>query len=540
MVSRMATFKNPDERVRQLLQLALFKNRKRRKSRAAQNSQPPISYTSPSRYSFAATRFRFPTLQRAGHATNTFYIGEFVFATPDYEVTDPRFAFPIFFSPSAGGETAVANNITIEGISVQVGGVWYAAPSGSFPVVMNPASVPGALLAAIPVTIPANTIVTGRVAYTFVGNIPTVTTNSAIGLGEGNIGSTSTLTAKLTDGTAVGNSGGHSDTYAPCFMVAKGGDGRPAFIIVGDSIGFGQNESSSPVQFSSTRGVTGYIPRGLDDNVSSLRLAYSNFCVPGQKPVQWKVRSGWSKKLDLLKMVYDQEGAWPFDFVISQHGTNSSTAAYLGAGNLRESMETYFNLITAEWGKPITQVEILEKPTSTDGYATLANQSVVASADYPTGTLWLFNADVGGPDGLGDPTAYFRAGGFIEDSIAPWRYSSYDTGNNRDKLAIRPFSTTVASAYTSGSTIVLTDAPTVGAALAIGTTGIFYAYVTAVTGSGPYTVTFVNMSATSSKAVGQNVHEIAHDASGLHPSPLLHKTVYPQSVIDWKIRRGWI
>lgn len=494
--------------------------------------------TSTSRYSFAATRLRFPIIQRAGHVTNTFYIGEFVFASPDYAVTDPRFAFPTFYSPFAGGETAVANNITIEGVSIEVGGTWYEAPPASFPVVMDPALVPGALLAAIPVTIPANTLVTGRVAYTFTGNLPTVTPNTAIGLGEGNIGSTSSLAAKLMDGSAVGNSAGHSDVYAPCFMVAKGGDGRPSFIIVGDSIGYGQ--TSSPAQLSSARGESGYIPRGLDDNATSLRLAYSNFCIPGQNPIQWKTRANWAKKLDLLKMVYDQHGAWPFDQVISQHGTNSSTATYLGAGNLRESMETYFSLITTEWGKPITQVEILARPTSTDGYATLVNQSVSISADYPTGTLWLFNADMGGANGLGDPAAYFRAGGYIEDSIAPWRYGSYDLINERDKLAIRPFSTTVASAYTSGSTISLTAAPTLGEALAIGNTSPFYCYVTAVTGSGPYTVSFVQTGSTKAISAGETARAVPHDSSGLHPSPLAEVAIYAAAIVDWKIARGWV
>lgn len=501
---------------------------------------PPAGGSSPTRYSFAATRLRWPLAQRTAHATNRFYCSKFRFASPDYDVIDPRFFLPGFYTDT-NDEFAVANTITVEGISILVGATWTAAP-GSWPQTIDPALVPGLLTAAIPVTIPANTYVEGRVVYNVptagASSIPAVTPNTGAGHSEAVLGGTSSLAAKLTDGTSVGNSGGHSDIYCPAFMVAKGGDGRPVFILVGDSIGFGSNEVS-PIAFRSARGEFGFLARGLDDNTTTKRLAYGHFCIPGNRPSDWSNRSEWARKLDAVKMVFDQEGAWPFDEVISEHGTNSvPTGTYASAGGLREAMEQYFDLMQSEWGKPITQTELLPKPTSTDGFATLANQSNDSNNIYPTGQRWLLNADIGGADGLGDPASHFRARGDIIGSFAPWRASAYDLAGNRDKLAIRPFSTTLASAYSSGNSLVTTASPPVGEIIVVN--AAWAATVNSVTGSGPYTVSITPHGSTSAAPLAAAVQAAAHDFAGLHPSSVAHQTLYMPAVVAWKQSRGWV
>lgn len=74
---------------------------------------------------------------------------------------------------------------------------------------------------------------------------------------------------------------------------------------------------------------------------------------------------------------------------------------------------------------------------------------------YPDGVRWQVNAAIGGADGLGDPAAILRADGSIQHSIAPWRYGSADTADERDKLRLLPFVTTVASAYGGSGSIAL-------------------------------------------------------------------------------------
>jgi hypothetical protein len=462
-----------------------------------------------------------------------------------------------FYSPSGAvesynssvGGSAVNSAITIEGLSIKVGGTWYSVPSTNLPFTIDPTLVPGVLLDAIPVTIPAGTLVIGRVAYHVPALssswLPTTTMNfsaASIGTPEASQGSTSSLISKLTDGTSLTNSGAHADLYHPAYMVAQGGDGRPAFIIVGDSIGKGVNETASPILWSA-RNEIGFIARGLDDNTDTKRLAYGSLCIPGDAPTGsagWNTRANWAMKLDAVKQVFDTYGAWPFDHVISEHGTNSlSEATY---SSLQSGMASYFSLMKTEWSKPIIQAELLPRPASSDGFQTLANQSVLSgSYDYPNGKLWKLNADIG-TDGVADATTYFRDNGYIDDSFAPWLQTSYDTGSNRDKLAIRPFNTTLASAYASGSTVSLTAAPTVGECIIFVSGGVvkFDAMVTGVSGTGPYTVTFVSLSTTAALNSGDVCQAAFHDKGGLHPSTIGHRDYYKTEVINWKKRRGWV
>lgn len=519
-------------------------------------SPPPATGgTSATRYSFAATRFRVPTNTRQISGSNTYLVQQFVFASPDYAVSNPRFFMPTFWQGANGGsspETANANTIQVEGLSIKVGSTWYTVPATNLPANMDPAAVAGVLLDAIPVTIPANTIVTGRVAYNVPasGYLPTTPRNAAFG--EASQGSTSSLAAKLTDGTALGGTGSHADSYQPLYMVAQGGDGRPAMLVIGDSIGYGANDSTDfnvSVNNWSARGAFGYIQRGLDDNTSTKRIAHANIAIPGSRPLDITSRTDTftRKKLDAIKAAYTATGDWPFDEIISQHGTNSvsggTTSAALIAG-----MQTYLSVIRSDSGKPVTQVELLAKAASTDGYATLANQTASAQDSYNGGVLgssnprWSLNAAIG-TNGQPDASATLRAGGYIQDSFAPWLYGSYDTGSNRDRLSLRPFATTLAAAAVQNATsFSMTAAPSVGECINIQTaTGFADGHVLAVTGSGPYTVTMVMLSQVPSggAAAGAAVHAELHAQDGTHPGTPGHRDVYAQAVTAWKARRGW-
>lgn len=515
--------------------------RRRRSGGGGPGEPAPGGGTSATRYSFAATRFRFPTTTRAVSGSNIYLVQSFLFGSPGYDVSNPRFFMPGFHNLTTGtanSEIANPNSITIEGLSIRVDGVWHMVPAANLPFTIDPATMPGVLLEAIPVTIPANSLIEGRVAYNVPagGSLPCcvrASTFGATGLQEKSQGGTTSLAAKLTDDSNIGNTGSHSDTYIPAFMVAQGGDGRPAAIIVGDSIGFGANESSSSVTPQwSDRGAFGYIQRGLDDDGASRRIAHATLCIPGAKPLDWQDRSKWARKLDAVKAVHDATGDWPFDLVISQHGTNFAT--------LLAGMQAYYELMTAEWGKPITQAELLALPVSSDGYATLENQTPSGPNTYPTGQRWLLNAAIG-TDGEADPAATLRAGGWIADSFAAWPLGSHDMGSNRDKLKLLPFATTLVAAAAQGATsFSMNAAPAAGQYLSLGGQSAF-GIVTAVSGSGPYMAT-LSMTTTvpaGGLAEGAGVRTTLHDATGTHPGVEGHRDIYAPAVIAWKQRRGW-
>lgn len=505
-------------------------------------------FTSPYRYSVAGTAFRVPTIG-ASSATNRFMLVEFWFGTPDYTIYDPRFFMPSFWSPTSPGEVTIAagESIVIQGASIEAtSGVWTqcdgAAEAG---VATITDAGPGAWLPRVAVTLNANTMYRARVAFV-VSNLNVLIPRdgfsaSTVATGGQNRqeGSTTTRFARLaTTGANVSNSGGIN--YNPMMMIAKGGDGRPAVVVFGDSIGYGGED---PHSVRTSRNVSGYVERGLDSNIGAKRLAYAILACPGQRPVGtngWDVEANWSRKIAALKAVETEYGVLPFDLVLSQHITNG--VAYTGDGNdLKIGMGRYFDLIATKFGKPITQIEGIPHTTSTDAWQTVANQTEAngkSAASTNLGHMWTFNADVGGVGGLGSPAAHYRAARKITDSIAPWRLMSADLTTNRGKLAVRPFGTTLAAAYVSGSVITTIAAPAPGSFVSMmqdsGTSGTARAVIT-VTGTGPYTVT-VNGSLGTAASVGNVVKEVGGD--GLHPSTPVYIEL-SQAIIDWKRKRGF-
>jgi hypothetical protein len=461
---------------------------------------------------------------------------------------------PSFWSPTAGGETRIAGgqSINIQGWSIETSaGVWTVCDGASDAgiALVNNASA-GQWLPKVTATLTANTTYRARMTFIVSAtsvNIPRNTAQagvSAAGGQERTEGSTSTRFARLsTTGANLSNSGGVF--YKPAMMIALGGNGSPSVLVLGDSIGYGVSGTIAQATWTA-RNEFGYITTALDDNTSTARLAYHNMCIPGQRPcgvAGWDVAANWQGKLDALLAVNTEYGALPFDIIINQHITNAVPYSNDG-GDLKIGMGRYFGILQTNFpSKPIYQVECLPAVASTDGYQTLANQSAQTGYAFPTANLghaWTFNADVGGADGLGDPAAYYRANNFIAGSIAPWRLSSADLANDRDLFAIRPFTTTLTSAYVSGNSIVCADAPTVGEIInmqqdAGGFGGL--RVVLTVTGTGPFTVG-LSGSAGTAAAIGRTVKATATDT--IHPSPILHNGVLRTSLINWKTSMGYV
>jgi hypothetical protein len=512
---------------------------------------------------FAATRLHLPTGTAAAPSGLESQCSSIIFATPDYPIKNLRIFYPAF-SAQFDGEHNAPNAYMLNGISLGVGGVWTSGKlAGQSSYTVDPAvDNVGILSDAYSGTIAANTVCTARQVFTvsvgqsFLAGMELQTQN---GEGQDGAAAASTLLTKLTDGSAMTNNGGlnYKSAFGPAFAIAQGTDGRPVFCIIGDSIAAYVHDSQ---YVAGSRGVLGYIGRGLDDNVSSRRMAYGTLASQnGGAPSNWGTTANWPRMFAAMTQKCPNI---PFTNVISEMGINNVTNQDLPyLSNTFVYMTTMFSCLKSAFGKPITQCEILPEPLSSDAWQTFAGQtfageetqyfsgsrsSVIAS--HPNAQLWLTNLDIG--NGVNDPTSYFQANGYITDSIAPWTKISYDTGSNRARWAIMtPFTTTLTSNFTTPSsipkdflyTMVVDIAPRVGETLNISKSGGSFAYgtVVSVSGSGPYTISFYGP---GSKPPSQSIGTVLYatlafnSSSAIHPGSIGHQ-LCAQSIVDYKNSR---
>jgi hypothetical protein len=329
----------------------------------------------------------------------------------------------------------------------------------------------------------------------------------------------------------------------PSFMLVRMRDDEPSVVIIGDSI---ENNADQGNLYTS-RHASASPEMGLDDDVFTRRVATGCFAVPGWGYVDTLANSHGNataaqRQLKIVEMARAlNQGQRVCDHLYSGHGTNSSTQPVV---DQRRSMRTLHSLWKTALGcSASTQGEMLPNPTSTDGFNTLVNQVTTGAAAFPAGGRWIINEDIGGPDGLGDPAATFRADGTIDDSIGLWRISAADLGANRDKLAVRPFNTTLAADFNgTGGVISLTDNPPLGSYVSINN-GASYFLVGSVTGTGPFLASGVfAFGGTVAASAGAIVRDTAH-GTGLHPGALLHREyaiAENDSIRAWKVRQGWV
>jgi hypothetical protein len=551
------------------------------------------------------TGLRFPISNATPGAGNTYHVMESYLGTPAYPVSDPRLLFVMQWQLNLGNEVQASTTITLEWLAFKVGGAWVQAPglpvsdAGSSWGVWSPA--------AVGLTLPANSMIQYRACYSFANPavpVPVSPKNHILGFDKSTVATTlaglnSYKPANgATSETAVPTGTPGSIFLTPSAAVAKGGDGRPAFAIVSDSIGYGEN-GTSVLQSWTARREWSHLAIGLDDAAQSKRCAFVHFGIPGQSPTGtgFSNRSSWVKKLDALKYITDTYGEVPFDKVLSAMGEN----AVSNTPQLAAAIIPHYQLMTTEWGRPLIQAQLLPRTRSIDRWQSDAGQVPnVAGADtYPTGDRWLFNAAC-------DPGGSLRTGGYLADSYRTWAAVSYDQAGKRDKYAVRPYSGTMTANY-SGGVITLDTAPPpgiafefagdayatnmatsagtdqltltgvtgtvqIGMSTALGTriiaqisgtpggagvyqmnsvigfngnfadqgfgfgTGIIYD----VNGSGPYVCSVVPIGISTPPGAGTLIREIPGDGSSLHPSGRLHSTVLPQATINWKISAGLV
>lgn len=435
--------------------------------------------------------------------------------TPTWQPKNPKLYFPCWYGDNTGAypiEKTPSGDCTIDGATLEY-------PANTFTTITfggsNSVTIPagsGIWSDAVPVTLPANSsAIWVRSSWT----VPNGSTmfgnyNMMPGNGEGASYAAAAQTALLTSTNFSTSS--TSQVPGPSLFAAQGWNGTPVVIATGDSIGEGQTENEHAA--GNTRGDFGYVMRGLDDAVGSARMAAANIAIPGADcGHDANAAAGYYGRR--LAMLADLPNI-PFTTILSEHGTNDSAVA---------DMKTWWTFLKSSF--PNTRlVQTTIPPHTTTAAQTLFDSNAAqtpfsASYTYPSGSVWVLNA------ALMAGTYNSYVDGVID--INP--YASGNAAGAYDRWYVPPFTTTLATALSATGQVSITTnaAPNVSDSLVIdsgtssvdgdGGNGLI---VSAVSGSGPYTVTLGNGGGTNvTHSNGAGITEsCTHD--GLHPTQNCH------------------
>lgn len=516
--------------------------------------------TSANRLSFAGTGFRENVTAGRNvsgttvgpwdlNRTYLFCGADTYFCTGDWDLPNPEFYYNHQTYLAGGGTSFVQDSnyaATFDGFAFEWGGVWRQATPDSTRLDTS-VDGKGKWIKMGGVTLPANTKIRLRATYKFddvAGQ--TFPRNDYYGVTGGAAqGSTTSMAATLTNNAAYNNS--NVAALRPTKMAAKGGDGRPCVLLIGDSKGLGRDGAAAALQIS-PRLEAGYASLGLDSNVGAKRLPFANFCVSGQNVENFGNPALVGGMLEMIdKLVERNGGLLPYDVLLSQHGTNSIGGSAI-LNTLIQSYRDMYGLWRTRGGNapvPIAQLELTAYAAAgTDAFGTLTGQTFRPGGvdQYPNGIRWKLNEAIGGTDGLGDAAATLRNGtNAITWSEAPWRDGAADTGANRDKWPVAPFSSTLAAAWTgSGAFKVVGQFPyKLAVQIQLDSGGWAYGIVSSVqdNGDGTSTVACVWQGGTGAAAQGATIRGVYAGGNGLHESTYAHE-IQAAAVVRLKVKMG--
>jgi hypothetical protein len=475
------------------------------------------------RYLFWASGAKVPSGSLVTAVTGTHYVmTKLIFGSPQYAINHLRLHFSGFASTEGGlspQETVLPGNATtIDGVWISVNGG--AVSRCTFGGANDTSIASGANGAwtddlALGADIPAESLVTiYTLHHVAVGEnlIPSYQIEKERGERvwgaseaptlEALIGTDAASTAALD--TAYGGTA-QPAFYGPDMMVAKGWDGRPVPLVVGDSIGERQNDT--PMS-SDTRRNKGWVRRWLDATGGRGRIPFFMMGLPGASSLRELATSS-AKRWDVLdEIVAFNGGKWPFTCVIDQMCINDYNATY---ATMKANWKDLVTRIKSRYAAvPVIAMGTTPRTSaSTDNYLTAASQTYSSSGGvYTTGNNYLLDADkASGMDGT--------IQGFI-DLIGP-AYTA-----TAGKWPDAPYvSTLAAQAGTDGvagySTIRVTTEPMRGDLLRWGVNGAQVGTVVDYSGSaGDWLVTLDRSTNVAVSAAGSVVFAPA-TSDGTHP-----------------------
>lgn len=522
---------------------------------------PPVVGGNSSRMMFGSTRSGWPLSVATPSAGQEARVSKTCFFTPDYPITKVS---PVFsnFKLTADGRVYpegdldgsnvsqpagdIGNPITVQRLALQIGSTYYQVP---FDGTNAGGTIPDGGTAVVP-AYNLQTQVAGRTkACWIVGDVVSAGQNQPGGLDRQNnngeqVARAASLNSGWFDGSVAIPNGSNigapgvntGRTYGPITTLTDGWDGRPVVYEDGDSMAAAANDIGN---FTPDSGVQGFLARGLDSNANGAqRYPHFNGAVGGTRPTGMTTRDVGKyyrrgQAFDAMRAVNaslgilgsDGKGATPFTNIASEHINNDASGGNSAAG-LQTIMDNYWAFLKAQYPDAgILQTSAMTANysdtaanTNTGQWTTLESQAPRTADTIPgTGARWIVN------------DAYLNNKPAV--LAATIDVSSYLMDVSARKWKVRAYTGALAADYTSGLTVSLTTAPTVGEAIVVGAGTASAArpnMVTAVSGSGPYTVTLFNQllvpntsSTVQPQTAGAPV-KASGAVDGLHASPIVH------------------
>jgi len=349
-------------------------------------------------YSFASNRLNFPTgVIRSPTARSA--LGQVFNNSPPYAISNIRFLYANFYVAIDGTpnpERKPGNENTIDFATVLADGHAYPVTfDGAESVVLGDGdfrwSDPLRDSDGKPVTLAAN-------SHYFIRTSRSAPAGGGLVVGSGDFGvqprfsnqfvgdgveyTSSPQMDKRLEGTVARYRQG-SAPVGPSLAVATGWDGSPVYLILGDSIAVGQAD----YDFGS-RGVVGYIPRGLDDE-SSKRRNFGTMMISGTRPDDQgsEAPGQFQLRLSALRALPNR----PFDVIISEMGQNSR---YVG-GHVLADFQRVERTWWEFWHEVCPSCHIFQttfpthaRATNNTGWTSSEDQQ----GDYPNGIRWQAGA----------------------------------------------------------------------------------------------------------------------------------------------------
>lgn len=461
----------------------------------------------------------------SGNTHNLVEISSMGLVTPAYPTNSYKICFTNWYVGQTGSETPVPNGeqdtgnpITIDGAFLQVGSTYTPILfSGSTSVTIADGDEVVSDDVVLGSAIPAGTRI-------YILTHSTVSLNQWRPRGlrartslierRSNYGSTQTGFLSDPSTLTLQTLSGNTFFYGPTMVVCKGNDGRPVPLCVGDSMGYGQNETGS---FSTANGALGWLYRGLDSTASgSLRLPGIMLCHPSSR---------WAKSTDnnndvgqyfKRKRMLSRFSNRPFTCILTQMGLNANLFEWPTAPastvdvNVRLAAENWWSFLKNDLGGGCKLIGTTISPRTSAGsnsfWTDLANQNWSGGSDRAsTNKSWDYAAHVRS-----------NAAGFLDDNIDITPGFVDDVEPFKWRLPPSPFSGALTANATT-NVIQLNGNPSVGTLLAInvGQSGVFGRSVisTADAGGGNFNVTLTGGAITLSS--GALVKEATTD-DGLH------------------------